>query len=164
MVDQTLYLTGWGTYFEVTDEYYEDCYETNYSYYCTNTYTMDNPTRTGIVTNVRVSFDGYARPTYNGHQDGKTAIYSSGRSLVFGSAHALSMYPGSTYYTDYALNPWTGVGWTWDDIDALEAGFSLISDSGTSYAGSDSTALALIVTSVPSSPGGCGQIIGFGGW
>jgi len=160
MLDQTLYLVSYGSYDQIPYVYGGNP-ETNYSTYKTDTYTMGNPTtRLGIITNVRVSFKGYARPSFSGAQYGKTAIYSAGRYLIYGSANALGDYPtGGTYYTDYALNPWTGVAWTWDNIDALQAGFSLISDSGESYAGSDPDQLKLIVSSIPLSSGGA-QIIG----
>lgn len=159
MPDQTLYLVSGGSYNQIP-YYYGGNPETDYSIYKTNTYTMGNPTtRSGIITNVRVSFRGYSRPIYSGVQYGKTAIYSAGRYLIYGSANALSSYPGGTYYTNYALNPWTGVAWTWADIDALEAGFSLIGHSDSSYAGSDPDDLTLIVSSVPLSNGGA-QIIG----
>jgi len=159
MPNQTLYLVSGGSYNQIPYDYGGNP-ETDYSTYKTNTYTMDNPTRSGVVTNVRVSFKGYARPGFSGVQYGKTAIYSAGRYLIYGSANALGNYPtGGTYYTNYALNPWTGVAWTWADIDALEAGFSLISHSNSSYAGSDPDYLTLIVSSVPLSNGGS-QIIG----
>ena len=158
MPNQTLYKVSRGFYDQIPYEYYLNP-ETDYGYYTTNTYVMENPTRLGIITNVRVSFRGYSRPIYSGVQYGKTAIYSAGRYLIYGSANALSSYPGGTYYTNYALNPWTGVAWTWADIDALEAGFSLIGHSDSSYAGSDPDYLTLIVSSVPLSNGGA-QIIG----
>ena len=158
MPDQTLYLVSGGSYDQIPYDYGGNP-ETDHSTYKTNTYTMDNPTRSGVVTNVRVSFKGYARPSFSGVQYGKTAIYSAGRYLIYGSANALSSYPGGTYYTNYALNPWTGVAWTWADIDALEAGFSLIGHSDSSYAGSIPGYLKLIVSSIPLSSGGA-QIIG----
>jgi len=53
------------------------------------------------------------------------------------------------------------VAWTWADIDALQAGFSLIGYPDSSYAGSNPDHLKLIVSSVPLSSGGA-QIIGLG--
>jgi len=162
MPDQTLYLVSGGSYDQIPYDYI-GYPETDYGYYTTNTYVMENPTRLGIITNVRVSFRGYSRPIYSGVQYGKTAIYSAGRYLIYGSANALSSYPGGTYYTNYATNPWTGVAWTWADIDALQAGFSLIGYSDSSYAGSNPDHLKLIVSSVPLSSGGA-QIIGLDVW
>ena len=163
MPDQTLYLVSGGSYAQIPWDYGGNP-ETDYASYKVNTYTMGNPTtRSGIITNVLVSFRGYSRPVFSGVQYGKTAIYSAGRYLIYGSANGLSSYPGGTYYTNYATNPWTGVAWTWADIDALEAGFSLISNPSSSYAGSNPNYLKLIVSSVPLSSGGA-QIIGLDVW
>jgi len=89
--------------------------------YLTDTYVFPNPTRVGHITNVRVSFFGYCNPYYNGYQKGKTALYGPG-AIVYGAEVSLL---SEIYYTDYALSPWTGVAWTWDEIDSLEAGFAL---------------------------------------
>jgi len=123
----------------------------------TDLYTLPNPVRDGIITNVRVHFRGRVSSSRDHNQRGRTAI-SIGGSTYFGSETPLYGGAGSDYYTDYALNPKTSANWTWDELDSLLAGVSLIAyNSSYSYAMSDS--VWVVVTSVPVSAGGA-QIIG----
>ena len=132
-------------------------------YWQTDTYVMQNPTRSGIITNVRVQISSQARPNQEGYQKCKTAIYKSGNAIVYGSEMSPPSSVWTTYYTDYPLNPWTGVGWTWDHIDSLEAGPALKAyNEQHSYAEAYAPATALVVTSVV--VGGGAQIIGLSAW
>jgi len=125
----------------------------------TDTYVMQNPVRSGIVTNVRVRVKCQARPKQEGYQKCKTAIYKSGNAIVYGSEYYPPSSTWTNYYTDYPLNPWTGAAWTWDEIDSLQAGPSLIAvDEKHSYSEAHSPGTALIVTSV--AVGGGAQLIG----
>ncbi len=123
----------------------------------TDLYTLPNPVRDGIITNVSVHFWGRANSAHDHNQRGRTAI-SIGGSTYFGSENPLYGGAASDYYTDYALNPKTSANWTWTELDSLLAGVSLIAYSSSySYAVSD--AVWVVVTSVPVSAGGA-QIIG----
>lgn len=160
MPDQTLSPTADGLYQEIpypARPHYNTFCESDADIWKVDTYVMGNPTRIGVITNVRVLFSGQSRPTPGGVQFGRTALYKSGSSIRYGSQESLDSSDLVQYYTDYALNPWTGVAWTWGDVDALEAGFALKGHSYASYAhGSDAY---LVVSSVPLSNGGA-QIIG----
>jgi hypothetical protein len=61
-----------------------------------------------------------------GNNQDKVAIKTGG-TVYYGTTH----YEGNNWQTFndvWALNPKTGVAWTWDDIDALQVGVSLRSD------------------------------------
>ena len=160
MPDQTLSPTKDGSYQEIpypARPHYNTYGEYDINAWKVDTYVMGNPTRTGVITNVRVQFYGYSRPTPSSAQYGKTALYKPGYAVSYGSDEYLWDSSPVKYYTDYALNPWTGVSWTWDDVDALEAGFALKGYPSAGYAHGSSA--SLVVSSVPLSNGGA-QIIG----
>ena len=119
--------------------------------YYVDTYALPNPVRKGAVTNVRVYMTCQGRPRYSYF---KTVIYN-GSSLQYGSEQGSSAW--TNFYTDYATNPWTGNPWTWDELDALQAGVAVKAGSST-YA--ECGEVWVEVTSVVAS--GSGQIIGLG--
>lgn len=144
VISQTTRPTGYGTYDELTtgsgtptwqlvsDQSLSTMVDPGYAnVYKKSTYTMANPTRTGIIINVKACAEaGHGNGT--GLAYGKTAIYSSGKSLVYGDEYYFGS-SGSTYYdlvTEYAVNPWTSSPWTWDDVDALQVGAALKQGSG----------------------------------
>jgi hypothetical protein len=121
-----------------------------------NTYGLPNPSRLGVITNVRIYARCQSRPGAEG-QKARTAIFSSGRSLAYGSENFLAASTWNNYYTDYAQNPWTSANWSWDDLDALEAGVSLYG-RGPSASYAECSEIWVVVTSVII--GGGAQIIG----
>jgi len=131
----------------------------------TDTYNLGNPTRIGSIRKVTVNV--YAGllvvSTGTGTAFGKTALYN-GSSLSYGPETNMGS-SGSSYYTlttEYALNPWTGNPWTWDEVDALQAGVALRLDSGGGYWYCVARKCWVVVES--GIPTGSGQIIGLSAW
>ena len=151
-MEQTLYPTADGSYKQIsypTGSHYDTTVGMDSGSWQTDTYVMQIPTRAGRITNVRVYVRCQVRPTQNHDERGRTAIYIYGKaSPAYGSENFLQGSVWNDYYTDYALNPWTGVAWTWDDIDELQAGPSLIAYSSSySYAEALAPYTKLVITS-----------------
>ena len=168
MITQTLNPISNGTYQECMSAYGHwqamsddsnttDIYVTNNTLK-TDTYILGNPTRIGSIRKVTVNvYAGHGTGT--GTAVGKTALYN-GSSLSYGPETNMGC-SGSSYYTlttEYALNPWTGNPWTWDEVDALQAGVALRLYSGGGYC----VARKCWVVVESGIPTGSGQIIGLG--
>ena len=172
MITQTLNPTSNGSYSQCNSAYVHwvamsddsqttDIYVDNASTK-TDTFNLGNPTRIGTVRKVTVNvYAGHGTGT--GSVYGKTTIYN-GSSLVHGTNTFMGS-SGWSYYTlttEYALNPWTGNPWTWDEVDALQAGVALRLDSGGGYWYCVARKCWVVVES--GIPTGSGQIIGLSAW
>ena len=78
---------------------------------------------TGTITNVEVT----VRVMKNGAYNGCTAwpMLSTGGTEYVGTEVALTNGVWADLDDDWAVNPKTGIAWTWDDIDALQIGVRL---------------------------------------
>jgi hypothetical protein len=82
----------------------------------------------GAISNVRVPMRiRSTNDTYKGW--GKTLIRTGGTDYYGIQCEPPPSY--TNYYTDYAVNPKTGVAWIWADIDALQVGIK--GRTGTDY-------------------------------
>jgi len=91
--------------------------------------TAGYTTQCGDITSVNITL--YCSTTTS-HGDAKQQLYISS-----------TLYPGNTFAVDgqvynthsWSNNPATSSSWTWEDIDNLQAGFSMKSDSGSDLIG-----------------------------
>lgn len=82
-------------------------------------YNLANPELSGTINWIKAWI--VCKELYTGFA--KTAI-KTGETVYDGSEQALTT-SYANYSTQYTTNPKTGVAWTWDDLDALQAGVSL---------------------------------------
>jgi hypothetical protein len=104
-----------------------------------DTYNLANHTsQTGTINSVKV----WARcervgliPTPPTDSSAKIVLYSNG-TYHYGSEFKPPYTPGNSVYTNYSSNwtenPATNQPWTWNDIDALQAGIAFIGNEGES--------------------------------
>jgi len=90
-------------------------------------YALSNHTGSGTINWIKVWIRSRGDPTA---ARAKTAIKTGG-TVYEGSEIALTT-SYTNYYTQYTTNPYTGLPWTWSDLDALQAGTS-IHDGGVTY-------------------------------
>jgi len=85
-------------------------------------YALSNHALTGVVTSVTV----YARGKLTG-DSGSTfkTVMKTGGNVYYGSVYSLSSSWTTRPSPTYTDNPSTGTTWTWDEVDALQAGVSL---------------------------------------
>jgi hypothetical protein len=90
-----------------------------------DTYQMQNHTlESGTIINVTV----YISARSSGGTSYAAAIIRTYNTVYFGTQNSLgNSY--TVYSTEYITNPFTGSAWTWDEIDALEAGVRLRTSS-----------------------------------
>jgi len=103
----------------LTDDAYTSYVEDTGAAYARDLYTVDDSTGTGEINYVRV----YAKAV---HSDGgalKTAIRTGG--VTYDGEEETLTGDWVSYYTEYALNPKTGLAWEWAEVDAMEIGLSL---------------------------------------
>jgi len=88
----------------------------------TDLYSLGNPAVSGTINSVTVYVKARSREV--GGQTGlRTAVQTEG-TIYYGNEETLAgTY--ATYCTTYMANPGTADAWTWDEIDALQAGVSL---------------------------------------
>ncbi|MFH1290479.1 MAG: Ig-like domain-containing protein, partial [Nanoarchaeota archaeon] len=88
-------------------------------------YNIANPSGSGVINNVTV-FARMARGGSSG-PSGRTLIYTT--AVYYGADNSLGS-SWADYSTTYSNNPNTSA-WTWDTINSMEAGVSLIGGIGT---------------------------------
>jgi len=85
-------------------------------------YELGYASRMGTINWIKVWM---VLSTDNVSYDGKTVIKTGG-TVYEGPAHQCpSAGPWYSFSQEYVVNPKTGVAWTWDDINVLQAGVSL---------------------------------------
>ena len=133
MTTENLVPNGIGAYtqfsfqFPVVGDHYDkvaDAVDATYVYtddavnYQVDTYALPAHAGAGAIANVRVF---YRLTSYSGGMSyEKSAIYTHG-VLYYGAEHG-QLYGWTEFTDDWAVNPYTGAPWTWDEIDALEVG------------------------------------------
>jgi len=85
-----------------------------------NLFKLSDPDASGTIQSVKVYL------TLKAPADLLPVILLSTGDTVYSSAALASSADGYlTFSQGYALNPYTGAAWTWDEITALQAGFKL---------------------------------------
>jgi len=113
------------THYDKVDEIVADDY-TTYLYMAsydslTDYFQIPDPALSGTITNVAVHLRGMAR---NG------ALYfmlrpAGSAGYIKAAVVSVSAWTDADSGTEWALNPYTGLPWTWDDINNLEIGVQM---------------------------------------
>lgn len=109
-------------------------YGLNHVAFWHETFNFANPTESGLITNVKLTTVCAAPWNTGTGQASKGVIYTPGRSIVYGAHHDLPA-DWTAFEDNWATNPWTGVAWTWADLNALEIGVALRGNSSATYSG-----------------------------
>ena len=145
---------------ETYDGYESGLYEDGTSFTNTTVNFTNPTTRVGRIKNIILHTICARQNTVIAYSKG--AIYYPGQSLQYGAQNTpIYKAPGvNTNWSDFsdvwATNPWTGLPWTWANLDLLQIGVAL-KGTGTYYA--FCTQVYIIVNSATPSPRGA-QMIG----
>lgn len=97
----------------------------------TDLYALTAPTGSGIINSVTIYFRtdiGWSTPPPNWAK-GKIKTHGT----IYSTEADTGNHPYVTFSSTWITNPYTGKPWTWDEIDALEAGVELFEDGGSAY-------------------------------
>lgn len=87
----------------------------------------NHSTESGTINSVKI----YCRFKLNMFTTGSAKIcLKSGGTVVDGTTQTLT-FSFAAYSQTWTTNPVTSSAWTWDEIDALQAGYKLIADAGS---------------------------------
>jgi len=96
--------------------------ETNVAAYKLDLFKTNTAIMGGSISNVRVSWKAHA---YGGSALGKTSVRTHD-TVYYGTptSFATTGWVASSYYTDWAINPYTNAQWTWSEIYEMEFGLA----------------------------------------
>jgi len=113
----------WDKVCEVVKDY-DTTYVSQYSSsWQRDLYALENLSQIGTINWIKVWIVITGASTSNA---GKTVIKTGG-TVYEGSVNYIPVTSQwYSFYTQYDVNPKTGIAWTWDDINALQAGVSIV--------------------------------------
>ncbi len=118
---------NWGV--NTTDDGDTSFVAANGNTYTTDLYQLEDVSLTGTITSVTVCIQ--ARAVDTPVRASAQTVLKTGATVAEGAEITLGT-SYDTYWTTYDTNPETGEAWTWDEINALQAGVALrrTEDSG----------------------------------
>lgn len=128
------------------------------------TFKFPNPVMAGAINGVTIGAMCKDLDVSDGetlyHGFATMALYSPGNVVKYGTSEMLLPSYVLKSYT-WNLNPWTGVAWTWAELNALEIGVHLAgAHYNATYATAYCTQLYTDITHNPPSSGGRAQLVG----
>lgn len=111
----------WDKVDEATPDEATTCIYTHSGTYLRDLYGLEDTAETGTINWIKVWMRCFSNGANQGR--GKTAISTGG--TVYDGSEEIVTWTWTDYSTQYTTNPKTEATWTWEELNALQAGVSL---------------------------------------